>query len=82
MSGEIARAALEGAQVSITPDCWPCRGEVGRIQVSMTKKTWNGTTTLNRNVSAAGTPEQVDAEIHKTVKEMAENIETPHNWKG
>lgn len=81
MSGEIARAALEGAQVSITPDCWPCRGEVGRIRVSMTKKTWNGTVTLNRNVSAAGTPEQVDAEIHKTVKEMAENIETPHNWK-
>ncbi len=81
MSGEIARAALEGAQVSITPDCWPLRGKVEKIRVSMTKTTWNGTVTLNRNISADGAPEQIDAAILQTVREMAENIETPHNWK-
>lgn len=82
MSGEITRAALEGARVTITPDCWPCRGKVSNIQVSMTKQTWNGVVTLNRKIDVEGTPDQVDAAIVQTVKEMAETIEMPHNWKG
>jgi len=82
MSGEISRAALEGAQVSIAPDCYPCRGKVSYIQVSMTKQTWNGVITLNRKISAGVTPEQMDAAIVQTVKEMAETIELPHKWKG
>lgn len=82
MSGEITRAALEGAQVSITPDCYPCRGKVNHIRVSMTKQTWNGVVTLNRKISVGVTPEQVDAAIVQTIKEMAEAIEMPHNWKG
>lgn len=82
MSGEIARAALDGAQVTITPDCYPCRGEAGYIRVSMTKQTWNGVTTLNRKIRVGVTPEQMDAEILQTVREMAETIEMPHNWKG
>ncbi len=82
MSGEIAKAALDGARVSITPDCYPCRGKVSYIQVSMTKQTWNGVATLNRKISVGVTPEQMDAAIVQTVKEMAETIELPHNWKG
>ena len=82
MSGEITRAALEGAQVSITPDCWPCRGEVGRIRVSMTKQTWNGVTTLNRNVIVGPVLEKVDEDIAHTILEMLGTIETQHNWKG
>ena len=82
MSGEITGAALEGARVTITPDCWPCQGKVNRIQVSMTKQTWNGVVTLNRGIAIEETPDQVDAAIVQTVKEMAETIELPHNWKG
>lgn len=82
MSGEITRAVLEGARVTITPDCWPCRGKVNHIQVSMTKQTWNGVVTLNRKIAVEGTPDQVDVAIVQTVKEMAETIEMPHNWKG
>lgn len=82
MSGEITRAVLDGAQVTITPSCWPCRGEASYIRVSMTKQTWNGVTTLNRKILAGVTLEQMDAEIIQTVKEMAETIEHPHNWKG
>ncbi len=82
MNGEITRAALEGAQVTITPDCWPLRRKVSSIQVSMTKQTWNGVVTLNRNITVGQVPEQMDAAIVQTVKEMAETIELPHNWKG
>lgn len=82
MRGEITRAALEGARITITPDCYPCRGAVKEIRVSMTKQTWNGIVTLNRKISAGVTPEQMDAAIVQTVKEMAETIELPHNWKG
>ena len=82
MRGEITRAVLDGAQVSITPDCWPARRKVEQIQVSMTKQTWNGVVTLNRKISVEVTPEQVDAAIVQTIKEMAETIELPHNWKG
>ena len=82
MSGEIARAALEGARVSIAPDCYPCRGKVNYLQVSMTKQTWNGVVTLNRKIFVGETPEQMDAAILQTVKERAETIELPHNWKG
>jgi len=82
MSGEIARAALAGARVSITPDCYPCCGKVKCLQVSMTKQTWNGMITLNREISAGVTPEQMDEAICQTVKEMAVVIKLPHNWKG
>lgn len=82
MSGEIARAALEGARVSIAPDCYPCRGKVNYLQVSMTRQTWNGVVSLNRKIFVGETLEQVDAAILRTVKEMAETIKLPHNWKG
>jgi len=79
----IAEAVLSGAKVTITPDCWPTRTMVARVLVSMTKLTWNGTTTLNRNILVTGLkPEQVEAEIDATVREMAATIESPHNWKG
>ena len=82
MSGEITKAAMEGAQVTIAPDCWPARRKVWKIRVSMTKQTWNGMATLNREISVGVTPEKVDAAIIQTVKEMADNIDLPHNWKG
>lgn len=82
MSGEITKAALMGARVSITPDNYPCTGGAKHIRVSMTKLTWNGTTTLNRKIPVGPAPEQIDAAIVQTVKEMAETIELPHNWKG
>lgn len=81
-SGEIAKAALEGAKVTITPDCYPCRGAVKEIRVSMTKQTWNGVVTLNRRISAEVGPEKIDVAIIKTVGEMAEAIEIPGTWKG
>ena len=68
--------------MTITPDCYPCQGAVKEIQVSMTKQTWNGFVTLNRRISAEVGPEGIDVAIIKTVGEMAENIETPYNWKG
>lgn len=83
MSGEIAKAILGGARVTITPDCWPLRREVKEIQISMTKKTWNGTTTLGRTISVKNeTPERVEEEIIHTIKEMDGTIETSHNWRG
>lgn len=82
MNSEITRAALDGAQVTITPDCWPLRGTVKAIRVSMTKQTWNGIATLNRTISAAVTPEQADTAIVQTIGEMAEVIDVPGTWKG
>lgn len=82
MSGEITKAVLEGAKVSITPDCFPCRGKVNSIRVSMTKQTWNGMVTLNRKIPVGETPEQMEADIVRTVMEMLGTIETPYNWKG
>ena len=51
-------------------------------QVSMTRQTWNGVVSLNRKIFVGETLEQVDAAILRTVKEMAETIKLPHNWKG
>lgn len=82
MSGEITRAVMGGAMVTITPDCWPLRKKVKEIKVSMTKWTWNGTVTLGRSISAEAAPEQVEEAIDQTILEMAETIEMPHNWKG
>lgn len=83
MRGGITKAILDGAQVAITPDCWPRRGPVDYIQVSMTKQTWNGMTTLNRKIQALDmTAEQADEEIVHAISEMAGTIELPHNWKG
>lgn len=82
MSGEITKAALMGARVSITPDNYPCTGGAKHIRVSMEKLTWNGTATLNRKIPVGGTPEQMDADIIHAVMEMAGTIELPHNWKG
>lgn len=82
MSGEITKAALMGARVSIFPDCYPRPGGAKYIQVSMTKLTWNGTTTLNRKIPVGPAPEQMDAAIEHTIMEMAGTIELPHNWKG
>jgi hypothetical protein len=82
MSGEITRAVLDGVQVVITPDCWPLMGKVNSIQVSMTMRTWSGAATLNRNIPVGLAPEQVDAEIVRTIAEMAGTIDLPHKWKG
>lgn len=82
MSGEITKAALMGARVSITPDNYPCTGGAKYIRVSMTKQTWNGMVTLNRKIPVGEPPEQIDADIVHTIMEMAGTIELPHNWKG
>lgn len=82
MNGEITKAMLDGSLVSIKADCFPCRGKVNSIRVSMTRPTWTGMITLNREISVEGTPEQMDKAIIQTVKEMAETIELPQNWKG
>lgn len=82
MSGEITRAALSGAKVTVTPDCWPCLGTVENIRVSVTRRTWNGVVTLNRNVPVGPSQEQTDAEILRAVMEMAENIEQPNRGRG
>ncbi|MBD5151273.1 MAG: hypothetical protein HDT16_01980 [Oscillibacter sp.] len=82
MNGEIARAVLEGSSITIKPDCYPLRKRVKEIKVSMTKWTWNGTVTLGRTISAEAAPEELDEAIVQTVKEMADTIEMPHNWKG
>ena len=82
MSGEIARAVLDGAQVTVTPDCWPVRGKAGKIRVSMTEQTWNGVVTLNRNVPVEQTPEQTEAGIVRAVGEMAEDFGSPYRRKG
>lgn len=81
MSGEIAKAALKGAQITITPDCFPLMGKVQKIAVSMTKNTWNGVVTLGRTIPAEEEPEQIEAAIVETVREMAGTIDLPHNWK-
>ena len=82
MSGDISKAVLDGSSITIQPDCYPLRKKVKEIKVSMTKWTWNGTVTLGRSISADVAPEEMDAAIVQTVKEMAETIEMPHNWKG
>jgi len=82
MNGEIAKAVLDGAQVTVTTDCWPCRGPVGYLRVSMTKQTSNGVATLSRRFPVGVPPEQLDEDIARTVGEMAAAIELPHNWRG
>ena len=82
MRGDISKAVLEGSSITIKPDCYPLRNKVKEIEVSMTKWTWNGTVTLGRSISADVATEEMDAAIVQTVKEMAETIEMPHNWKG
>lgn len=82
MSGEISKAVMDGARVTISTDCWPRRGIVNELQVSMTKQTWNGVVTLNRKIPVGLSREQMDAEIVRAVAEMAENIEQPHRGRG
>lgn len=82
MNGEITGAVLEGTRVSVMADNFPCTAGAKHILVSMTKQTWNGMVTLNRKLHVGAAPEQMDAAIVQTVKEMAGTIELPHNWKG
>ena len=82
MRGGIARAVLDGTQVTITTNCWPRRGPVDYIRVSATKQTWNGMVTFNKKIPMENrTAEQMDEEIVHTILEMARTIELPHNWK-
>jgi hypothetical protein len=82
MSGEITKAVIDGARVTISTDCWPCLGTVENIRVSVTRRTWNGVVTLNRNVPVGPLREQMDTEIVRAVMEMAENIEQPNRGRG
>ncbi len=83
MRGGITKAILDGAQVTVTTDCWPFKSPVDHIRVSITKQTSNGVTTLNRKIQALDmTAEQADEEIVHAILEMAGTIELPHNWKG
>lgn len=83
MNGAISQAIMDGMQVSITADCWPLRGPVGAIRVSVTAQIWNAVRTLNRRVElGSGNPEVLDKVIAETVAEMAEAIDTAKDWKG
>ena len=83
MRGGIARAVLDGLQITITTNCWPCRGPANYIRVSATKQTWNGMVTLNKKIQMENrTAEQMDEEIVHAILEMAGTIDLPHNWKG
>ena len=82
MSGEITKAVIDGARVTISTDCLPCLGTVENIRVSVTRRTWNGVVTLNRNVPVGPLREQMDTEIVRAVMEMAENIEQPNRGRG
>lgn len=83
MSGEISGAIMKGMQVSVTADCWPMRGPVGAIRVSVTAQIWNAVRTLNRRIElGSGNAEALDEAIMETVKEMAEVIDLPNDWKG
>ena len=84
MNGDIVRAIYEGVQVSLTPDCYPARGTVEGIRVSVTARTWNGMRTFNRRIGICDVEnaEQMEEEIAATVKEMAEGIDKPGFWKG
>lgn len=84
MNGEIARAIYRGVQVSLTPDCYPNRGPVKGIRVSMTARSWNGMRTFNRliNVHDVENEEKMEEEIAETVKEMVEKIDGPGFWRG
>lgn len=78
MSGEISGAIMQGMQVSLTADCWPMRGPVGAIRVSVTARTWNGARTLNRRIElGSGDREFLDVVIAKTVKELSADIDGP-----
>lgn len=82
MGDDIAKVVTGGAQITITPDCWPLRRKVNSIKVSMTKWIWNPTVTLNRNIPVEENLELPERRIIGTIDEMAQTIETPGNWKG
>ena len=50
MANEIVKAALDGAKITIESDCWPLRRRAQGIHISMTKQTWNGVRTMNREI--------------------------------
>lgn len=53
MANEIVKAALDGAKITIESDCWPLRKRAQGIRISMTKQTWNGVRTMNREIKFA-----------------------------
>ena len=83
MNGSFVEALLEGARISLTADCFPLKGKVETVRVSMTEATGNGTVTLNGSLTVTGkSREQVEAEIAETVREMQRCIFSPREWKG
>lgn len=78
MNSEIVKAALDGAKVTVEADCWPLRRKASGIRISMTKQTWNGIRTLNRNVKIDELTggETLEEATARTVQRMAEVIET------
>ena len=84
MSEVFARAVLMGAHITLTADCYPFRGNVRTVRVSMDENTGSGCATLNRTITVEGkTLEQVETEIKDTVKEMAECMQgSLLRWRG
>jgi len=79
MSDRITQAILDGAQVSLSSDCWPVRGGATAIQISMTKRTGNGTRTLNRTITREeiAAAENPDDTLSCKIRELAEKIDSP-----
>ena len=51
--------------------------------MSVTAQIWNAVRTLNRRIElGSGNAEALDEAIMETVKEMAEVIDLPNDWKG
>lgn len=78
MDSEIVKAALDGAKITIESDCWPLRKRQQGIHISMTKQTWNGVRTMNREIkfSELAGLEALEELVNTEVRGMAEIIET------
>ena len=78
MDSEIVKAALGGAKITIESDCWPLRKRPQGIHISMTKQTWNGVRTMNREIkfSELAGLEALEELVNTEVRGMAEIIET------
>ena len=76
MNGEIIKAALNGAKVTVESDCWPLRRKAGGIVIHMMKQTWNGVVSMSRTIKADELPdgETLEEAVNRTAREMAEEI--------
>lgn len=78
MTNEIVKAALDGVKITIESDCWPLRRKPQGIHISMTKQTWNGVRTMNREIKFGELTgnKALEELLNTEVRGMAEIIET------